>query len=136
MGRPTVEDSSGVRAREGCSKEGCECPEGVVFGFQQGSSSPMPKTKALTDEALMEEAAKYTVSSPWAFFSLGKQDFSSSSSISGRDGLFVASDGGCGRGCRLEIVEGADLGLLRMIMADGRETEVPRLSGLANGTEE
>ena len=84
----------------------------------------------------MEEVAKYTVSSPWAFFSLGKQDFSSSSSISGRDGLVVASDGGCGRGCRLEIVEGADLGLLRMIMADGRETEVPGLSGLANGTEE
>ena len=48
--------------------------------------------------------------------------------------MFVATDGGCGWGYRLEILGGADLGLLRMIMTDGREAEVPRLLGMANGT--
>ncbi|RVW44885.1 hypothetical protein CK203_109628 [Vitis vinifera] len=32
-----------------------------------------------------------------------------------------------------EILGGADLGPLRMIMADGREMKISRLSGLANG---
>ena len=48
--------------------------------------------------------------------------------------MFVATDGGCGWGYRLEILGRAYLGPLKMIMADGREAEVPRLLGMANGT--
>ena len=82
----------------------------------------------------MEEASRYTGSHSQSFFSLGKRDFSSSSSFSGRDGMFVAIDGGCGRGYISKIVGGTELGPLRMIMADGRKTKVSELSGLANGT--
>ena len=73
----------------------CGCPEGVDFGFQQGSFPPTLNTKVVTDEALMEEASKYTVSISRAFFLLGKRDFSYSF-LSGRDGMLVATDGGCG----------------------------------------
>ena len=124
VGRPTVKDSSGVRAYGGCRAVVCGCPEGVNFDFQQGSSPPAPNTKVLTDEALMEEASRYTVSLSRAFFSLGKRNFSSSSSLSRRDGMLVATDGDCGRDCRSEIVGGVDLGPLRMIMVYGREAEV------------
>ena len=48
--------------------------------------------------------------------------------------MFVATDGGCSQGYRLEILGRAYLGPLKMIMADGREAEVPRLLGMANGT--
>ena len=85
---------------------------------------------------MIEEESRYTGSHSQSFFSLGKRDFSSSSSLSGRDGMFVATDGGCSRGYISEIVGGIDLGPLRMIMADGRETKVSGLSGLANGTVE
>ena len=82
----------------------------------------------------MEEASRYTVSLSWVFFSLGKQDFSSSSFFSRRDGMLVATDEGCDRGCSSEIGRGANLGPLRMIMEDGREAEVPGSSGLVNAT--
>ena len=94
----------------------------------------MLNTKELTDEALMEETSRYTTSHPWPLFSLGKRDFSSSSTLFGRDGVIDATNGGCGWGCSLKTVGGADLGPLKMILADGRETEVSGLSGLANGT--
>ena len=47
--------------------------------------------------------------------------------------MFVTTDGGCSWGYISKIVGGTELGPLRMIMADGRETKV---SGLANGTVE
>ena len=84
----------------------------------------------------MEEASRYTIFLSWVFFLLGKQDFSSSSSLSGRNGMLVATDEGCGRGCRSKIVRGANLGPLRTIMVDGREAEVPGSSGLVNATVE
>ena len=132
VGQPTFEDSFGARARRGCQDVVCGCLDRVYFGFQQGSSSPAPNTKELIEEALMEEASRYTGSHSRSFFSLGKRDFSSSSSLSGRDGMFVATDGGCSRGYISEIVGGIELGPLRMILADGREAEVSGLSGLAN----
>ncbi|KAL6335560.1 hypothetical protein AAG906_030690 [Vitis piasezkii] len=101
VGRPTFEDSSGARAREGCREVVYGCPDGVDFGFQQGSSPPAPNTKELIDEALMEEA------SSTAFFFFFSLFFSF-----GRDGMLV------------EIVRGVYLGLLRMIMADEKETKV------------
>ena len=85
---------------------------------------------------MIEEESRYTGSHSQSFFLLGKRDFSSSSSLFGRDGIFVATDGGCGRGYISEIIGGTELGPLRMIMADGRETKVSGLSGLANGTVE
>ena len=63
---------------------------------------------------------------------MGKRVFSSSSSLSGPNGLFDATEGGCSRGCGSEIVGGIELGPLRMILADGREAEVSGLSRLAN----
>ena len=91
----------------------------------------MPKTRMLTDEALMEEASRYIGSLSRPFFSLGKRVLSSSSSLSGLDGLFDATEGGCNRGCGSEIARGLELGPLRMILADGREAEVSGVSGLA-----
>ena len=90
VGQPTFEDSFGARARRGCQDVVCGCLDRVYFGFQQGSSSPAPNTKELTDEALMEEASRYIGSHSWSFFALGKRDFSSSFSLSRRDGMFVA----------------------------------------------
>nr|CAN60370.1 hypothetical protein VITISV_011180 [Vitis vinifera] len=79
--------AKGVRSASGDQKwvgEGVR--DGADFGLQQGSSPSTPKTKVLTNEALMEEASRW----------------------------------------------GIELGPLRMILADGREAEVSRLSRLAN----
>ena len=80
----------------------------------------------------MEEVSRYTGSHSRSLFSLGKRVFFSSSSLSGPDGLFVTTDGGFSQGCSSEIGGGIELGPLRMILADGREAEVSRLSRLAN----
>ena len=133
VGQPTIEALFEARASGGFQEVNCGRPDGEVFGFQLGSSPLALNITEFTDEALMEEASKYTVSYPWSLFSLGKPDFSSSSTLSGRDGVIVATNGGCGRDCSSETVGGADLGPLRMI-SDGREAEVSGLSGLANGT--
>ena len=90
VGRPIVEDTYGARARGGCREEVCGCPNRADFGLHQDLSPLTPNTKVLTDEALMEEASRYIGSHSWSFFALGKRDFSSSFSLSRRDGMFVA----------------------------------------------
>lgn len=75
----------------------------------------MLNTKELTDKALMEEASRYTTSHSRPLFLLGKRDFSCSFTLSGRDGVIDAIDGGCGRGCSSKTIGGADLGPLRLI---------------------
>ncbi|RVW25096.1 hypothetical protein CK203_113756 [Vitis vinifera] len=96
VGRHTVEDPLEPRACEGCREEIWGCPNEADLGLQQALSPLTPKTRRLTDEALMEEASRYIGSLSRPFFSLGKRVLSSSSSLSGLDGLFDATEGGGG----------------------------------------
>ncbi|RVW24399.1 hypothetical protein CK203_093247 [Vitis vinifera] len=105
------------------------------LGFQLESSPPVLNLTEFTDEALME-ASRYTVSYHRALLSLGKWDFSSSTTLSGWDGVIVATDGSCSRDFSSETVGGVELGPLRMILVDGREPEVSGMSGMANGVVE
>ena len=91
----------------------------------------MLKHAEITDEALMEEASMYTNYHLCSLFSLGKRDFSSSSTPSGWDGAIVTTDGGSEQGCVSEVVGAAGLGPLRVIMVDEREVEVSGLLGKA-----
>ncbi|RVW93446.1 hypothetical protein CK203_035060 [Vitis vinifera] len=101
-----------------------------------GLSPPVPFTKELTEEALLEEASKHTVPLSRSFSCWGSGNFFSFSTLSRWDGMFVGTNGGCGRGCSSKIVGEADLGPLRIIMANGREAELSGLLGSANGTGE
>ena len=92
VGRPTNEVLNGVRARRGLHDYGEQ--DGEVFGSQLGSSPPVLNLTEITDEALMEEASRYTDCYTCSLFSLGKRDFSPSSTPSGRDGVSVANAGG------------------------------------------
>ena len=115
---------AGVRAREACREEAYGWLDGVLVGAFQGSSFPGCNFKKLTNEALKEEAARYTSSCPRDVFSFGERVLYSSSSRSGWDGMFVDPVGG-------SDFEGIDLDPLRMIMANGRETEVLRSPRMA-----
>ncbi|RVW43419.1 putative mitochondrial protein [Vitis vinifera] len=123
---PTV--PVGARAREACRKEADGWTDGVLVGASQGSSFPDCNFKELTDEALKEEAARYTSSCTRDVFSFGERAlYSSSSSRSGWGGMLV------------DPVEGSDVGgidmdPLRMIMADGREAKVLGSPGMVLGT--
>ena len=101
-----------------------------------GSPPPTPNHAEITDEALLEEAFRYTDYHLCSLFSLGKRDFSSSSTPSGWDGAIVTSDGGSKRGRVSEAVGVAGLGPLRVILVDGREAEVSGLSSKAQGAVE
>ncbi|RVX05984.1 hypothetical protein CK203_018664 [Vitis vinifera] len=118
---------AGARAREACREEVDGWTDGVLVGASQGSSFPGCNFKELTDEALKEEAARYTSSCTRDVFSFGERDLYSSSSRSGWDGMMVDPVGGSDFG-------GIDMDPLRMIMADGREAEVLGSSGMALGT--
>ena len=63
---------------------------------------------------------------------MGKRDFSYFSTPSGQDGAIVITDEGLKRGCASETVKVAGLGLLRVILVDGKEAEVSGLSGRAH----
>ena len=69
-------------------------------------------------------------------FSLGKLDFSSSSTPSGQDGAIVTTNGGSERGCVSEAVGVAGWGPLRVILVDRREAKISHLSGKAQGAVE
>lgn len=99
-----------------------------------GSSPPALNLTEFTNKALVEEASKYIISYSRFLFSLGKRDFSSSSTtLSGWDGVIVATNGSCGWGCSSETIGKANLGPLRMILVDKRKAEVSGLAGMANG---
>ncbi|KAL6328097.1 hypothetical protein AAG906_033374 [Vitis piasezkii] len=120
VGQPTFEVLIGTRACGGLPN--------------LGSSPPALNLTEFTNEALVEEASKYIISYSRSLFSLGKRDFSSSSTIlSGWDGVIVATDGSCGWGCSSETIGRANLGPLRMILVDRRKAEVSGLAGMANG---
>ncbi|KAL6344353.1 hypothetical protein AAG906_037938 [Vitis piasezkii] len=117
-----VRDEEEVISRTSCNVEQVQSHERDFLGFQLGSSPPALNLTEFIDEALMKETSKYIISYSRALLSLGKPDFSSSTTLSGWDGVIVTTDGSC-----------AELGHLRMILADGRETEVSGMLGMANG---
>ena len=136
VGQSSAKALKGARARGGLRDPNCGRPDGDDFGIQMGSPPPVPNHAEITDEALLEEASRYTDYPPCSLFSLGKLDFFSSSTPSGQDGAIVTTDGGSERGCVSKAVEVAGLGPLRVILADKREAEISRLSGKAQGAVE
>ena len=121
------------RARKGLQDADCRRPNGDDFGIQMGSPPLMPNHAKITDEALLEEASRYTDYPPCSLFSLGKLDSSSSSTPSGQDGAIITTDGGFERGCVSEAVGVAGWGPLRVILVDRREAKISHLSGKAQG---
>lgn len=95
VGRPTFEVLIGAKACGGLPDVEYGRPNGDVIGIQLGSSPPTLNLTEFTDEALLKEASRYTISYFQSLFSLGKRDFSSFT-LSGWDGVIVASDGSCG----------------------------------------
>ncbi|RVW89588.1 hypothetical protein CK203_036425 [Vitis vinifera] len=79
---------------------------------------------------------QYTDYPPCSLFSLGKLDFSSSSTPSGQDGAIVTTDGGSEQGVFSEAVGVAGWGPLRVILVDRREAKISHLSGKAQGAVE
>ena len=127
-GRPTIEKLNGIRACDGGLRD-CGEQEGEMFGSQLGSSSQALNLTVITDEALMEEASRYTYHFSCSLFSLGKRDISLSSTPFGRDGVSDGISRVSDRGSGSEAVGGVVLGPLRIILADGREAEVSDLAG-------
>ena len=107
-----------------------------MFGSQLGSLHPAVNFSEITDEALMEEASRYSDQFSCSLFSLGKREISLSSTPSGRDGEGVAIAKVSDQGRGPEAVEGAIMGPLRMILADEREAEVSDLAGRESGSSE
>ena len=105
-----------------------------MFGSQLGLLHPTVNLTANTDGALLLEASRYSDQFSCSFFSLGKRETSLSSTPSGWDGEGVAIARVSDRGSGLEAVGGAVMGLLRMILADGREVKVSDLEGRESGT--
>ena len=89
-----------------------------------GSRSPAVNLTVFTNEALMEEASRYSDQSSRSLSSLGKRDISLSSTPSGRNGESVARTVVIIQSSSSVEVGGAVMGPLRMIWADGREAEV------------
>ena len=133
VSQPSFVALNRARAREGLRDVDCGSLYGDVFGIQMGSSPLVPNLIEITNKALMEEAFKYTDYHPCSLFSLEKRDFSSSSTSSRRDGAIVFIDGGFEQGCVSEEVGVVGLGPLRVILANGRETEVSGYSGKVIG---
>ena len=128
-----MEKLKGVRA---CDGSLCVCgeQEGDLFGSQLRSLPPAINLSKITDEALLEEASRHSDQIPHSLFSLGKWEISLSSTPSGQDGEGVAIARVSDRGSGLEVVGGAVMGPLRMILADGREAEVLDLAGRESRT--
>ena len=78
--------------------------------------------------------SRYSDQFSCSLFSSGKQEISLSSTPSGQDGEGVAIARVSDRGSGLEVVGGAVMGPLRMILADGREAEVLDLAGRESRT--
>ena len=77
----------------------------------------------ITNRTLLEEASGYTTPPLCSLFFLGKRDLSSSSSFLGLDRTLVTIGRGSDRGCVSKEVVLLVMDLLRVILADGRETE-------------
>ena len=130
-----MENLKRVRASNGSLYVGGE-QEGDLFGSQLRSLPPAVNLSKITDEALLEEASRYSDQIPHSLFSLGKWEISLSSTPSGWDGEGVAIARVSDRGRGSEAVGGVVMHPLRMILADGREAEVSDLAEKESGTVE
>ncbi|RVX14550.1 LINE-1 reverse transcriptase-like [Vitis vinifera] len=130
IGHPITHSTvpAGARAREACLEEIDGWTDGVLVGASHGSTFPDCNFKEITDEALKEEAARYTYSCTRDDFSFGERALYSSSSRSG----WVVTMVDPARG---SDVGGLDMDPLRMIMTDGREAEVLGSPGMVFGTD-
>ena len=107
--------------------------EGEMIGSQMGLRSPAVNLTEFTNEALLEEASRYSDQSSRSLSFLGKREMSLSSTPSGRDGESVAMAGVFNQSSCSDEVGGAIMGPLRMIWADGREAEVLEIAGREAG---
>ncbi|XP_034696057.1 uncharacterized protein LOC117922136 [Vitis riparia] len=107
--------------------------EGEMIGSQMGSRSPAVNVTEFTNEALLEEASRYSDQSFRSLSFLGKREISLSSTLSGRDGESAAMAGVFIQSSISAEIGGAVMGPLRMIWADGREAEVLEITGREAG---
>lgn len=133
--RPILEIAKGVRAPDGRRSGGGE-QEGDLFGSKLGSSRPAVNSSEITDEALLEEASRYSVQTFSPLSSLGKRDISLFSTPSGWDGKGVVMARNSDRGIASDDEGGVVMDPLRMILADGREAEVSEMVGREVGNTE
>ncbi|RVW73596.1 hypothetical protein CK203_056989 [Vitis vinifera] len=113
----------GAFSPRGLQDVDCRRPNGDDFGIQMGSPPPMPN-HADYRRSFVGGGLQYTDYPPCSLFSLGKLDFSSSSTPSGQDGAIVTTDGGSERGCVSEAV-GAQ-GAVEEVIEDVSERECQR----------
>ncbi|RVW75195.1 hypothetical protein CK203_061765 [Vitis vinifera] len=110
--------------------------EGEMIGSQMGSRSPAVNITELTNEALREEASRYSDLFYRPLSVLGKREKSLSSTPSVRRGESAAMAGVINHSSSSDEVGGEVMGPLRMIWADGREAEVLELRGWKPGSSE
>ena len=134
-GQPILKIAKGVRAPDGCHSGGGE-QEGDVFGSKLGLPRPAVNLSEIIDEALLEEASRYSTQTSYPFLSLGKRDISLFSTPSGGDGEGAVMARVSNQGTVLDDKGGAVMDPLRMILADGREAEVSDLVGRESGNTE
>ena len=127
-GRPILKIAKGVRAPDG-RRSGSGEQEGDLFGSKLGSPRPTINLLEITDEALLEEASRYSDQTSSPFLSLGKRDISLFSTPSGWDGEGVVMARASDRGTVSDDEGRAVMDPLRMILVDGREAEVSNLVG-------
>ncbi|RVX19200.1 hypothetical protein CK203_008571 [Vitis vinifera] len=133
--RPSLKIAKEVRAPDGRYSGGGE-QEGDLFGSTLGSPRPTINFSEITDEALLEEASRYSVQTHSLSLSLGKRDISFFSTPSGWDGEGGAMVRVSDKGSASDDGGGAVMDPLRVILADGREEVVSNLVGRGTGNTE
>ncbi|RVW54310.1 hypothetical protein CK203_068498 [Vitis vinifera] len=142
MGRPKTSpykdpEAELVRSREAraLDKEmgGSGELEGEMIGSQMGSRSPAVNITELTNEALREEASRYSdlFYRPLSVLEKPKKSLSSTPSV--RRGESAVMAGVINHSSSSDEVGGEVMGPLRMIWADGREAEVLEIAGMEAG---
>ncbi|RVW59532.1 hypothetical protein CK203_104799 [Vitis vinifera] len=117
------EDRKRVRAPDGCHSGGGE-QEGDLFGSKLGLPRPAVNLSEITDEALLEEASRYSTQTSYPFLSLGKRDIS----------LFSTPSGGRGREAEVSDLVGREsgnteefsVGALERVSQEDEEEEAKR----------
>ncbi|RVW72234.1 hypothetical protein CK203_054932 [Vitis vinifera] len=107
--------------------------EGEMIASQMGSRSPAINITEFTNEALREEASRYSDQFYRSLSLLGKREKTLSSTPSVRRGESVAMAGVINHSSSSDEVGGEVMGPLRMIWADGREAEVLEITAMEAG---
>ncbi|RVW67644.1 hypothetical protein CK203_063068 [Vitis vinifera] len=139
-------DRSSARGKSPCSGLGGNLPlgrkveeesrRGICLVSTLGSLRPTINFSEITDEALLEEASRYSDQTHSPFLSLGKRDISLFSTPSGWDGEGAVMVRVSDRGTASDDGGGAVMDPLRVILADGREEVVSNLVGRGSGNTE